>query len=189
MAQTKVDTETTSTNNGIAIAPKRLSPEQFKTRFEQLVPLITQEWTDLDREELMATDGDLDLAVDIIAAATDHTKTLIQAQLAELHSLSLTWERREQQEKALQPAPSQSPSQSSNPSPKPDEETPPSPSIDDVLDLLERRTEQLVERVKADVLPEVKSQAKRNLGASILTALGIGFLLGLFVGGSGGDRK
>ena len=188
MAQTKVDTETTSANNGMAIAPKRLSPEQFKTGFEQLVPLITQEWTDLDREELMATDGDLDLAVDLIATATDHTKTLIQAQLAELHSLSLTWERREQQEKALQQAPSQSPSQS-NHSPNPDEDHPPSPSIDDVLDLLERRTEQLVERVKADVLPEVKSQAKRNLGASILTALGIGFLLGLFVGGSGGDRK
>ncbi|MFP4219988.1 MAG: hypothetical protein ACLFQ7_06315 [Phormidium sp.] len=188
MAQTQVDTETTSANNGMAIAPKRLSPEQFKTRFEQLVPLITQEWTDLDREELIATDGDLDLAVDLIATATDHTKTLIQAQLAELHSLHLTWERREQQQKALQQAPSQSPSQS-NPSPNPDEDHPPSPSIDDVLDLLERRTEQLVERVKADVLPEVKSQAKRNLGASILTALGIGFLLGLFVGGSGGDRK
>ncbi|OAB59830.1 hypothetical protein AY600_18575 [Phormidium willei BDU 130791] len=194
MAQTQVETETNSVNNGIAIAPKRLSPEQFKTRFEQLVPLIAQEWTHLDREELMATDGDLDLAVDVIATATDHTKTLIQAQLAELHSLSLTWERREHQETALQPTPSQSPSHSSNYSPNPDkdnpdEEHPPSPSIDDVLDLLERRTEQLVERVKADVLPEVKSQAKRNLGASILTALGIGFLLGLFVGGSGGDRK
>ncbi len=194
MAETQVETETTSANNGIAIAPKRLSPEPFKTQFEQLLPLITQEWTNLDREELMATDGDLDLAVDLIAAATDHTKTLIQAQLAELHSLSLTWERREHQQTALQQTPSQAPSQSSNHSPNkdkdnPDEEHPPSPSIDDVLDLLERRTEQLVERVKADVLPEVKSQAKRNLGASILTALGIGFLLGLFVGGSGGDRK
>ncbi|NMG58750.1 hypothetical protein E1H12_09495 [Geitlerinema sp. P-1104] len=190
MAETKVDTETLSANNGIAIAPKRLSPEQFQERFESLVPLMTQEWNLMAPEELEATDGDLDLTVDLIAEATEHTKTLIHAQLAELHSLSLSWERQDRKEKDPSQPLSHSESHEVQPSAKSKEDDHAnSPSIDDVLDLLERRTEQLVERVKADVLPEVKSQAKRNLGASILTALGIGFLLGLFVGGSGGDRK
>ncbi|WP_159790575.1 hypothetical protein [Sodalinema gerasimenkoae] len=184
------NSETTARHNGTAIAPKRLSPEQFQERFESLVPLITQEWSLMAPEELKATEGDLDLTVDLVADATEHTKTLIHAQLAELHSLSLSWERQAQKEKRQSEELSHSEShdvQSKSETEKSDH--PSSPSIDDVLDLLERRTEQLVERVKADVLPEVKSQAKRNLGASILTALGIGFLLGLFVGGSGGDRK
>lgn len=186
MAETMADSGIKLTPNGSAIAPKSLSSEQFKGRFEQLIPLICQEWTPVTSDELAATEGDLDLAVDLIAEATDHTKTLIRCQIAELHSLSLSWERQDHEKSTLTPANSDEPNL---PAKEDDETNPHSPSIDDVLDLLERRTEKLVERVKADVLPEVKSQAKRNLGASILTALGIGFLLGLFVGGSGGDRK
>lgn len=183
------NTDRTLSQNGTAIAPKRLSPDQFQDRFESLVPLMAQEWTSIAPEDIEATDGDLDLTVNLITEATEHTKILIHAQLAELYSLSLNWERQERTETVQGKELTRSTDSKLEPSEKTEtDDNPPSPSIDDVLDLLERRTEKLVERVKADVLPEVKSQAKRNLGASILTALGIGFLLGLFVGGSGGDR-
>lgn len=158
-----------------AIAPKTLSPEQFAQGFDRLFPLMCQEWPQVTPEDLKAAEGDLDLTVELIAERSDRTKMLIRRQLAELHSLSQPPEPMWRDLRENGEANGQPPSA-------------PSPSIDDLLDLLERRTEKLVDRVKADVLPEVKAQAKRNLGTSILTALGVGFLLGLFVAGGERDR-
>ena len=136
------NTDRTLSQNGTAIAPKRLSPDQFQDRFESLVPLMAQEWTSIAPEDIEATDGDLDLTVDLITEATEHTKILIHAQLAELYSLSLNWERQERTETGPGKELTRSTDSKLEPSEKTEtDDNPPSPSIDDVLDLLERRTE------------------------------------------------
>jgi hypothetical protein len=59
-------------------------------------------------------------------------------------------------------------------------------SIDNLLDDLESRTENLIQELKAEMLPELEKRARGNLGQSLLIALGIGFVLGLILRGKRG---
>lgn len=54
------------------------------------------------------------------------------------------------------------------------------------LDLLEERTEELLQQFQKDVLPELNEKVRKNVGGSLLTALGMGFVLGLLMGGRRG---
>ncbi len=159
-----------------------LSPVQktFNQRFDAMVPLLLAEWPQLIEENLLATEGDLDLAVAYISDETDRTQTLIRRQIKELASLV------EPEDKAAIAPPSapefEDKAPSVPPSPSKDGVSPPS-SIENLLDDLESRTEHLIQELKAEMLPELEQRARSNLGQSLLIALGIGFVLGLILGG------
>lgn len=138
----------------------------FSQHFDAMVPLVMAEWPQLIEENLLATEGDLDLAVAYISDETDRTQTLIRRQLKELASLVEPGD-----EAPIVP-----------PSAPKDDVSPPS-SIENLLDDLESRTEHLIQELKAEMLPELEQRARSNLGQSLLIALGIGFVLGLILGG------
>ena len=125
----------------------------------RLLPLITEEWPSLDAATLEATGGDLEALVGIIAGATDHTRALIRQQLGELEAVAAGGVKR-----------------------------PGLGEIDAILDRLEAQTRKMVEQVQGTVLPAAEEKARENLGKSLLTALGLGFLIGLIFGGFGRGR-
>lgn len=155
----------------------------FEQHFDALVPMILAEWPQLIEENLVATEGDLDLAVAYISGETDRTQTLVRRQIKELASLI-----------AVDPPTSgKAPSHGASPStPEPNGLKAMGPlgvdksSIDNLLDDLESRTENLIQELKAEMLPELEQRARSNLGQSLLIALGIGFVLGLILGGKRG---
>lgn len=165
-----------------------LTPAQaaFEHHFEAMVPLILAEWPQLIEDNLLATEGDLDLAVAYISGETDRTQTLTRRYLDELASLI-----------EVEPPVSNNASRktasnrvSSALKSTVLEATAPlgvnKSSIDNLLDDLESRTENLIQELKAEMLPELEKRARGNLGQSLLIALGIGFVLGLILGGKRG---
>jgi uncharacterized membrane protein YheB (UPF0754 family) len=183
------------------------SPAQsaFQHHFEAMVPLILSEWPQLIEENLLATEGDLDLAVAYISDETDRTQTLTRRHLDELATLIESSSRAEV-EASAEPPVARPDSQDGNvidnlledgltakagtfleetiPSAVGTilEEAVPS-SVDQLLNELETRTEHLIAELKAEMLPELEKKARSNLGTSLLVALGLGFVLGLLVGG------
>lgn len=154
------------------------SPDQFLA----LMPLMLEEWPQLNQDELLATDGDLDRVITYVAHQTEHTQTLVRRHLQELASLVEPLE-------PTQPPPSSS---DSNPTvavpaaaPADTDAATPS-SIDQLLSDLESRTDQLMQDFKAEMLPELEKKARSNLGMSLLIALGLGVILGLLLGGRRG---
>ncbi|MBW4484054.1 MAG: hypothetical protein KME14_16070 [Tildeniella torsiva UHER 1998/13D] len=158
----------------------------FEHHFEVMVPLILSEWPQLIEENLLATEGDLDLAVAYISGETDHTQTLTRRHLNELASLI-----------EVDPAVASDASRKAATNGVASalkttvlDATRPlgvdKSSIDNLLDDLESRTENLIQELKAEMLPELEKRARGNLGQSLLIALGLGFVLGLVLGGKRG---
>ncbi|MGP1386044.1 MAG: hypothetical protein ACTS2F_20970 [Thainema sp.] len=158
-----------------------LSDDSFKDNLNELIPLIEAEWPSMDTEVIKAAEGDFDAVVDYIADQTEHTRTLVRRQLAELNSLAIR--DRAAKEAQVKPAPSGSSTHSTS---NDANGSGLSSEIDQILQVLERHTEDLVGQFKKDVLPEVSDRARSNIGTSLLTALGIGFLLGIIIGGGRG---
>ena len=147
----------------------QLSPEQFQANFTSLTPLILKEWSQISSDKLKSTNGELELVIELIVNQTEHTRTLIRSQLAELLYL-------------VQKKPNDSFHNSVN--------IKNSPSVDweQNLNILEQRIEKLVSQLKQEILPEIGTKARENMGTSLLTAIGLGFILGLIFGGSSRGR-
>lgn len=64
-----------------------LTAQDFRNIFGGVSPLITSEWPNVPAAELEACAGDLDKVVELVAQKTEHTKTLVKKQLAELAQL------------------------------------------------------------------------------------------------------
>ncbi|WP_035987679.1 hypothetical protein [Leptolyngbya sp. KIOST-1] len=146
----------------------------FKHQFNAMVPLILSEWPQLVEENLLATEGNLEQAVDYISGELDHTKTRIRRHLDELASL-IEPAQTAVAKLSLPSADSSDNSDSALPA-----------TLDHLLDDLESRTEHLIAEFKAEMLPELEKKARSNLGTSLLVALGLGFILGLLLGGKRG---
>ncbi|NJL49620.1 MAG: hypothetical protein HC929_22040 [Leptolyngbyaceae cyanobacterium SM2_5_2] len=143
----------------------------FQQTFPQLVPLILEEWPQLTKDGLLATEGNLEQVIQYISCQTEHTQTLVRRHINELATL-------------LKPTPSE---EGPWPTAKgSDEGELVSSKIDELLADLETRTEHLMQEFKAEVLPELERKARSNLGTSLLIALGLGFILGLTFGGKRG---
>lgn len=146
----------------------------FKHQFDAMVPLILSEWPQLIEDNLLATKGDLELAVDYISGEMDHTKTRIRRHLDELASL-------------IEPAHNAASAIAADSSDNADSsDSVLASSVDQLLNDLEARTEHLIAEFKAEMLPELEKKARSNLGSSLLIALGLGFILGLFLRGKRG---
>jgi ElaB/YqjD/DUF883 family membrane-anchored ribosome-binding protein len=65
-----------------------ITKETFKTSFPDLGPLLIEEWPEIDQAALDGTGGDLDKVVTLVSQKTEHTKTLVRRQIAELSKLA-----------------------------------------------------------------------------------------------------
>jgi hypothetical protein len=62
----------------------RARSHDLSAQLEQLVPLLCEQWPELEAEALNETEGDYERLVAVIAAKTEHTKVLVRRQLEEL---------------------------------------------------------------------------------------------------------
>ncbi len=151
-----------------------IAPEMFKAKFEAIAPLILEEWPTVSADKLTETAGNLDQVVDCIANATNRTRLLIQHQLGELVQLATLPTQRPRSTRL-----SERLTQLAN-------GTLSESDLNHTITLLEERTEELLGQFKQEVLPELNEKVRNNMGGSLLTALGIGFILGLLLGGGRG---
>lgn len=131
----------------------------FHAPIDALRPLILREWPQLDAEAVAAAGSDREALAQIIATATDHTRTWANNQLSELDELAAAQRR------------------------------PFADRLDQVLRQLEGRAENAASRVKEEVVPQAEQKIKDNLLTSLLVVLGFGFLVGLLIGGSIGRGR
>jgi hypothetical protein len=150
------------------------SPAQFKEHFEGIAPLILEEWPEVAPESLRATEGELNQVIEYVATSTDHTRALIRFQLRELYQIVAS----EQSQSELSRL-SQRLSQLAN-------DHLSESNLKDTVTRLEEQTEELLAQFKKDVLPELNKKVRNNVGGSLLTVLGIGFILGWLFGGGRG---
>ena len=149
----------------------------FKEHFQAVMPLILDEWKQLQADDLAATEGELEFLVDYIAEQTDRTRTLIRRQLVELYQIA----RLEHSNQATN-----ADSEQEAPNRLRDRLM---PDIEKTMETLEKRAEKLLSQVETDLLPEISEKAKEKLGTSLMTAFGVGFILGLVFGGFGRGRS
>jgi ElaB/YqjD/DUF883 family membrane-anchored ribosome-binding protein len=143
-----------SEGNGVSTG---LSQESFAGAFDSLQSAILSEWPIVDGERLKETAGDLEKVIELVAEATEHTRTLVRKQLAELSTLD-------------------GPKKKSSVSAAREKAS-------DMLDRLEKRTNELVKELRGTVLVNAKAKVRENVFVTIFAALGIGLLLGFLFGG------
>jgi hypothetical protein len=142
-------------------------PDSFSEQhLQDLIPLLSEEWPQLQPEALLATGGDLEQLVTYIAAQTEHTRALTRHHLGELYSLWLV--------KVAEPAPA------------PTDELKSHSQVNQLLEDLEARTDHLLKEFRSELLPELEKKARSNLGTTLVITLGLGFILGLLAGGKRG---
>lgn len=176
------------------MSPAHLSPESpgsLALPLADLVPLMLEEWPSLSQEALENVADDPEATVIYIATRTDHTRALVRRQLAELASLLPARSGSAEEPSADNPGTEKSGVEAIGAqeaaTSKVTEASDALPStIDQLLGELEQRTDQLMQDFKAEMLPELEKKARRNLGTSLLMALGLGLILGLLLGGKRG---
>jgi hypothetical protein len=154
-----------------------ISQETFRDNFSKLVPLIVEEWPQIDQEVLENYQGDLDQTIDYIASQSERTRTLVRLHLAELSRIANLEDT--SSDNTTKPRNGRSPSATSLLN---NEVT---HKLDRLLDTLENRAEKILTQVET----EVSQKARENIGVSLLAALGLGFILGLLFGGNNRDRS
>jgi ElaB/YqjD/DUF883 family membrane-anchored ribosome-binding protein len=83
---TNLDTDPGSvTDTGSGTGPAATATQQqFRERFETLIPTIQRQWPQVARQTLEATRGSLDEVAEVIAEHTGKTATVVRDQLQEL---------------------------------------------------------------------------------------------------------
>ncbi len=140
--------------------------EAFKKHFSTIEPLIREEWPEVDTAALEQTEGNHDQVVDLVAEQTEHTKALVKRQLRELAELTVDEQSEEligKVERRLKEAKT-------------------------VLESLQTKATDMASYVRRDMLPEAKTKATEHPIAVLLMAIGLGFVLGFILRGSGRGR-
>lgn len=138
------------TNNGQGTTSKA------DDAFEDLVPLIVDEWPQVDGEALRQTQGDPDLLVALIATETEHSKALIRKQLDELRELRVQRDARDEVR-----------------------------WLREVVERMQSRSGDLGDYVKQQMLDDARGQVNKNPLVALAMAVGLGFLLGFILRGLG----
>lgn len=154
--------------------------EHFRTAFEAVSALMREEWRELDAAALAETAGDLEKAVALVAKATDRTKVAVRRQIEELVAVA---------QRSAERGANVNGTGANGAGAKPGF-APPKPSgnldLEDVLSAV-RRLESFAsdeaKRVGKSVVPGAESKIKENLWVSLLFALGLGMILGLWLNG------
>jgi ElaB/YqjD/DUF883 family membrane-anchored ribosome-binding protein len=142
----------------------------FRRAFDAVSPLIREEWPDVDAASLAATEGDFDKVVALVAERTERTRVGVRRQLSELLTLA----------RAV-------PKSEANGARVPAERARPAfDQMDDVLAAI-RRLEAFAsdeaKRISDKVVPAAETRIRQSLWTSLLLALGLGLILGLWLNG------
>lgn len=148
--------EAVRTDNGSGTPAGKASTDDF----DQLVPLIVDEWPQVDGEALRQTRGDLDLMVALIATETEHSKALIRKQLDELRELRGKAQQERDEVKWLR----------------------------GVVERMQARSHDLGDYVKESMLDDARGQVNKNPLVALLMAVGLGFIFGFILRGLGRGR-
>jgi ElaB/YqjD/DUF883 family membrane-anchored ribosome-binding protein len=157
------------------VEPSRTEPaaDAFKRAFGAITPLVLEEWPDLDPKALEATEGDFDRVTSLLAEHTDRTRVTVRRKLAELLVV------------AERPARRANGAEVAADRPKPAVE-----QMDELFAAI-RRLESFAadeaKRVSTKVIPAAESRVQKNPWVSLLFALGLGLILGLWL--NGGRRQ
>lgn len=146
------------------------SAETMAKVFPKLKPLICQEWPEVDANALAATEGDYDKVVALVAKTTEHTKSLVRRHLAELTELAA--------EPEAEPAGGSLGSVAAA-----------QRKLVETLQLMQAKVQELSGYVRNHGLADVKAKAEQHPLATLLMAIGLGFLLGFILRGSGRGRS
>ncbi len=156
-------------------ARKETCGDAFQRAFPAVSALILEEWPALDPAALEATQGDFDKATALVAEHTSATRVTVRRQLGELLALA--------ERPAAKRAANGAPPAAERPKPMVDQ-------VDDVLAAV-RRLESFAadeaKRMSAKLIPAAETRVRENLWVSLLLALGLGLILGLWM--NGGRRR
>jgi ElaB/YqjD/DUF883 family membrane-anchored ribosome-binding protein len=158
----------------------------WKRAFATVLPLVREEWPTLDREAVEETAGDFEKLTTIVAAHLDRTKTVVRRQLLELLLVaeSDTAEARSTETGARGLNGSSKKEETSNSKPE-------VMQVDEVIAAI-RRLESFAageaKRVSGKVIPMAETKVRQNLWVSILMALGLGMIVGLWLNGGRKSR-
>ena len=146
-----------------------LSPDTFKLFFDRLKPDILTTWPQLSAESLTTTKGSLEAVIKQISAQTGQPQNVIQERLSVLfeqcQTLTKEGQTGEQQMGQI------------------------SSEIDQLVKRILQRTEAAIAQLNAEALPELKNTVHTYPAASLIGALGVGFLIGFTVRGTSHDRR
>jgi len=133
-----------------------------KEEFEAVLPLIRQEWPEVDADELKATEGDYDAITALVVEKTEHTKALVARQLDELRDMAKSdLADAAAEERKLQ----------------------------QMLKKMQEKTNEIASYVRSQMLADAKSKVGDNLLVSLLMAIGLGFIIGFILRGLGGRGR
>ncbi|MCC6521925.1 MAG: hypothetical protein IT373_04630 [Polyangiaceae bacterium] len=133
----------------------------FAKSFDKLVPLIRNEWPEVEAEALDKTGGDFEQVVTLVAKKTEHTKTLVRKQLTELHSVS-----HEEPATAGELG-----------------------RLRKMVDRLQAKSHEISDYVQQKMLADAKKKVADNPLTALLMALGLGLVLGFLLRGFGRGRR
>ena len=156
-------------------------PDQFKSSFAKLLPTIEEEWPEVDHAELQATEGELSQVAAVVAAKADRTKQTIRRHLLEiLANVEAAEAARAHGNGARKHANGGGKGSA--------DDAPEFPHMEDVLGAikrLEKFAAAEAQRMGRNIGPAAETKVKENLLTSLLIALGLGFLFGFILRGSG----
>jgi hypothetical protein len=140
----------------------------FAESFDGLKPLICAEWPAVEEASLAETGGDYAKVVELIAKTTDHTKALVRRHLGELQQIAEADTKATNGEGALAAA---------------------QRTLQETLRKLQAKAAELGEYVRSQAIADAKAKAEQHPLATLLMAVGLGFLLGFVLRGLGRGRQ
>ncbi len=155
-------------------------PQDFKASWEVLRPLVLEEWPAVDSGKLDATSGDAEAVVEVVAEATEHTRTLVRQQLGELAGVAGLGQSALEQRLLRLITHLENEGERFS-----DRAREARDQAGKVLDEAREQGRVVVDKVKERV-PEAEETLKDNIWTALLSALGLGLLFGLIVGLSRG---
>ncbi|MBL9026155.1 MAG: hypothetical protein JNL21_28435 [Myxococcales bacterium] len=157
--------------------PSRIEPaaDAFQRAFAAVSPLILEEWPGLDDKALAETEGDFDRVVALVADHTDRTRVVVRRKLGELLVVAEKAEPQRRENGAAAPAEARKPALE---------------QMDEIIATV-RRLEAFAadeaKRVSAKIIPAAESRVHKSPWMSLLFALGLGLIFGLWL--NGGRRQ
>lgn len=133
--------------------------EGFSEHFAELVPLLVEEYEQVDRDTLERTEGDYGQVVALLADKTGKTKVRIKRELADLRDLA------------------------GEPSPGKREQ------LRIMLEKVQAKSNEIADYVRQQMMVDAKSKVGENPLVSLAMAVGLGFLLGFLLRGLGGRER
>jgi ElaB/YqjD/DUF883 family membrane-anchored ribosome-binding protein len=142
------------------MAAGNASEAKFSERFDQLVPLIRDEWPQVDGDALAQTKGDYDLVVALIATETEHSKALVKKQLEEITQVA-NGEGHHDEVKRLR----------------------------QMVERLQVKSQDVANYVRKQMLGDARDKVGQNPLVALLMAVGLGIILGFVLRGLGRERR